>query len=409
MKSLISDLKSYFNDLKKQDLPFYFACGYIVFSYLRPQAIYPVIDILPWTQLCIVLGLTTSVINRQFRFGSANVLMLFFFFAVHLSIFFSLYPEISKAKSDVVLIWLVEVLFFVNCIKNSQQLKLVLILFFLVIFKMSFFGARTWVSRGFGFTKWGIAGPTGFFANSGEFSLLMAMVAVLSIGFLVGFNKHKSLYVLLPITAIMTVMGASSRGSQLAIVVGLFYLAVAYRKISVKYFLVFFILGFLGYNLLPDEQLERFRSMGSDNTSQSRLEYWEAGLDMMKEYPWLGIGYYSFPEHYYRNYKIVDPNSYLSQRKEVAHNSYIEIGSTMGVIGLMSYLSLLGAVYLSSKSIRKKAKRMDNKPWQTHLAIGLQASLLVYMVGSTFMSVAFYPFIYLLLMFAYLNRRLFEN
>ncbi|WP_158269261.1 O-antigen ligase, partial [Saccharospirillum sp. MSK14-1] len=150
---------------------------------------------------------------------------------------------------------------------------------------MSLFGARTWVGRGFGFTKWGIAGPSGFFANSGEFSLLMAIVAVMSIGFLIGFNKQKSIYILLPITATMTVLGASSRGSQIAIIIGLIYLVILYRMVNFKYLITFAFVGYVGISLMPEEQVSRFRDMGSDNTSQSRLDYWEAGWDMMKDYP----------------------------------------------------------------------------------------------------------------------------
>ncbi len=328
----------------------------------------------------------------------------------YVSIFLSQYPEISLSKQDVIYIWFLEVLFFVNCVKNRTQFFIILVLFFLAMFKMSFFGARTWVSRGFGFTKWGIAGPSGFFANSGEFSLLMAMVAVLAIGFLIGTGKYKTWYALLPITATMTVMGASSRGGQLALIAGLLYLALRYKKISLKYIIVFSTVGYLAFNLMPEEQLERFRGIGVDNTSQSRLDYWAGGWDMMKDYPAFGVGYYGFPEHYSRNYKIVDPDSFLSNRMEVAHNSFIEVGSTMGFIGLACYLGLLGYVIHCSRYIQRRVNvKQCNKDWLKDFSIGMQSAVVVYVVGSSFMSVAFYPYIYLLLMFAALLKKCWNN
>lgn len=409
MRTFWFEFKAYVSQMRAQDLPFIMACGYIVFSYMRPQAIYPALDILPWTQICILIGLGSSIMRREFSIGSVHLLMLLFVTAVWLSIAYSLYPEISRSKSDVIVIWFVEILFFVNCVKSSEQLKLIVIMFFITMFKMSFFGARTWAGRGFGFTKWGIAGPAGFFANSGEFSLLMAIVAVMSIGFLVGMNRHRSFYLLLPITAIMTVMGASSRGGQIAIVAGLLFLVLAYKKVSFKYLLVIGVAGYLIYSLMPAEQLQRFQSIGKDNTSQSRLDYWVAGWDMMKEYPITGVGYYGFAEHYDRYYKVPDPNAFLTNRKEVAHNSFIEIASTTGIVGLTAYLTLLYYIHRSAVKVRKFVSNWKVPSWHFGFALGLQASLVVYVVGSAFMSVAFYPYLYLLLMLSFLNLKVIEK
>ena len=405
IKSFVSDVKGSYESFKNQSFAFYMACGYIIFSYLRPQVTFPIIDILPWTQLCIMAGFSVLIVRRQFEFSGVHFIVLMMVIVVILSTIFSLYPEISRKKLSVALIWFGEVLFFVNCIRNKHQLKLILILFFLIMFKMSYFGAKTWVSRGFGFTKWGIAGPDGYFSNSGEFSLLMAMVAMMAIGFLTGLGKLKSIYCLLPITAFMTVLGASSRGSQLAVIAGGVYLLISYRKLSLKYLTYFFLIGYIGFNLLPEQQMERFRTMGDDNTSQSRLEYWEGGIDMMKKYPLLGVGFYGFGEHYFNYYKDANAVGYLARRKEVAHNSFIEIGSSLGFSGLFIYLLMLGYVNNSVGRVLKVAKSEQVKGWIPDFAKGMRAALIVYIVGSSFMSVAFYPYIYLMMMFAFLQRR----
>ncbi len=67
MTSVLSDFKNYLKSMKGQDIPFYMGCAYIVFTYVRPQAIYPMLDILPWTQLSILIGLSFSKKGLQIR------------------------------------------------------------------------------------------------------------------------------------------------------------------------------------------------------------------------------------------------------------------------------------------------------------------------------------------------------
>lgn len=404
MANYFADLKAYIKELKAQDFAFLFACGYLMFSYLRPHAIYPELNIIPWTQLCIILGMAAAIKNRQVRLGEPFVLLMLYFLIIVLSSLSSSYPEVSWSKLDVAYIWLAEVIFFISCVKNLNQLKLALILFMIFMFKMSLFGARTWIGRGFGFTKWGISGPAGYFSNSGEFALLMAIVAVLSISMLIGFNKLKSWYILLPITAVMTVLAASSRGGQLALLVGLVSLALLYRKLSLKYLISFALIGYLIYSFIPEEQMERFRTMGDDSTSQTRLVYWQAGWEMMNEHPVLGVGHYAFPDYFndYYKHRLESTDSYFQKRKEVAHNSFIEVGSSLGYAGLIIYCLLLAHIYRNCSRVSKAALRIDERhKWILDLAKGIKASLFTYIVGSFFMSVEFYPYIYLLIMISY--------
>jgi len=256
---------------------------------------------------------------------------------------------------------------------------------------MSVFGARVWVTRGFGFASWGIQGPPGFFQNSGEFSLLMAIAVAMSIPYFVSLDIKRKYFWLLPVTATMTVMGASSRGGQLAILLGFLYLILAYKKFKIKNVLYVGAVCWLVVTYLPEEQKARFSSMGEDNTSTSRINYWKAGIEMAKDYPLLGVGYSAFPEYYQHNYKVLD-GSYLSHRREVAHNSLVQVGSSLGIPALMRYLILHMLIY-------RPFKRFNNKLDKDELYLErlLRASVLTYFVGAFFMSIAFYPYIYLLL------------
>ena len=43
------------------------------------------------------------------------------------------------------------------------------------------------------------------------------------------------------------------------------------------------ILILIGLNFLPEDQMERFRSMGEDRTSELRLMHWENAMDMYQQ------------------------------------------------------------------------------------------------------------------------------
>jgi O-antigen ligase len=401
---LKEDLKAFRQGLKGQDLIFYLGLTFIVLYYLRPQVIIPGLDIIPWLQITIIVGFLAMIRHSRLKFTRTHLLVFLFATLAWLSAMNSLYPYISSQGMSAPFIFALEVLFLSNCVRNVKQLQLLLIVFFLCIFKMSFFGARVWAGRGFGFTEWGIQGPPGFFQNSGEFSLLMAISAVMSIPLILYMKSKAKIYWLLPLTAIMTVMGASSRGGQLALLVGVIYLLLVYKKISVRYLLYTTVLLAVVWTFLPEAQKARFETAGSDQTSTARLNYWEAGIDMAQNHPLLGVGFRTFPEHYHRYYKESD-GSYLLNRKEVAHNSLIEVVATLGIPALILYVMFHLSVF-SGRSLFKKNKDSEaDLVFLESFRVSLNGAVLTYFAGAFFMSLAFYPFIYFLMAMAIIRVR----
>ncbi|WP_320821913.1 O-antigen ligase family protein [Reinekea sp.] len=394
LKTLRLDLTGLISAFRGQDPIFYLGCCYIVLNYLRPQLIYPYLNILPWTQIVILVGLSLMFLRGQLKFNTTQFMVFLFALLATLSALNSQYPYISGRSITTPMIFAVEVLFLSNCSKSSKQTMLLFSLLFVCLFKMSFFGARIWATRGFGFTSWGIQGPPGFFQNSGEYSLLMAITAVMSIPFILSLAIKRKYFWLLPITASMTVMGASSRGGQLALVVGALYLLIAYKKLKFKNILYVVALSWLIMVVMPEEQKVRFSTMGKDDTSASRFQYWKAGFEMARDFPLLGVGLNAFPEYYHNHYKVLD-GSYLASRKEVSHNSLVQVASTLGFPSLFLYLILHIRIFFTG-ILRRRDPFMFDKV-TIHYIRALRAAILTYLIGSMFMSVAFYPYIYLLL------------
>jgi O-antigen ligase len=193
--------------------------------------------------------------------------------------------------------------------------------------------------------------------------------------------------VLLWVAPILTILGSSSRGAQIAL--ALQSLLIFRRSIfRFKNLIVIAILSISAYQLLPNEQKERFDVIGEDKSSEQRMLYWKNGLTMIKEHPFFGVGYYNFIPYYNDQY----PDDVLYNSAELAHNIFIQVGADAGIVGLIFF------VFIIIKSLRlafniTKDTAIDNLG--RHIAAGLAYGIIGFVIAGQFVSVAYYPFIWI--------------
>ncbi len=88
---------------------------------------------------------------------------------------------------------------------------------------------------------------------------------------------------------------------------------------------------------------------------QERLAHYQAGLNMVEEHPWLGVGAGNFDANY-REYTEVwrfrIPRSH-------AHNAYIQVAAQSGLIGLGAYLALIVTVTIRLRSRWRAVRGSD--------------------------------------------------
>ena len=99
----------------------------------------------------------------------------------------------------------------------------------------------------------------------------------------------------------------------------------------------------------------------------------------------------------------------MSYRGLVTHNSYTQVAAEAGMLALVSYLMFIISPLRKLGQIAREtlAARRDSSFY--YLAIGLQASLIAYMVSSFFLSVAFNWYVFYLVGYAVCLRRLYES
>jgi len=139
---------------------------------------------------------------------------------------------------------------------------------------------------------------------------------------------------------------------------------VKYRIMAIasSVILLFLVIGFFSLNkdsglIKSNNFLYKVRSeiSFSKATFQTRLISWRGGIKDLKNHPLLGVGHGNYA---YIFDKYFDPTFYDYTRGETyfdrAHNNIIDIVSTTGILGLLTYLSIFVAIaYYLIRGYRK--------------------------------------------------------
>jgi O-antigen ligase len=378
---------------KSESFAFWMICAYLFFEYVRPQSIYPAIDFLPWTQLAVIGALLGCFTDKTIKWvsSSINILLILFLVIILLSSVYAYFPSVSYANLENYYLWVIIYFLIINIVNTRKRFFIFLCVFLVASFKISLSLAIVWAQRGFSFTSWGLSGPPGFFQNSGELAIQMLVFWPIAWAFAHLLKPYVSktwyrLLMLMPITAIMVILGASTRGGQLALAVQLVvmnYRSVFKPKVLISCGMAFVLL----WVFLPDEQKERFQTMGEDDSSQQRILYWENGIEMIKEHPVFGVGYFNFPHYFERYY----PQDLLVGGAQLPHNIFIQVGTDTGLLGLSVFFGIILLAYQ-----RCRGFKADGCVEQQKL-IGRCAnlSLLGFLVSGQFVTVTYYPFLWI--------------
>jgi len=389
---------------KSESFAFWMICAYLFFEYVRPQSIYPAIDFLPWAQLTVIGAFLGCFADRTVRWVSspANILLIIFLIIILSSSVLAYFPSLSYTQLDKYYTWVIVYFLIINIVNTRKRFFIFLCFFLVASFKLSLSLSIIWAQRGFSFTNWGLSGPPGFFQNSGELAIQMLVFWPIAWAFTYSLKSYVSkqwywLLMLMPITAIIVILGSSSRGAQLALVIQI--VVMNYRTIfKPKIFTSVAISLLLISVFLPDEQKQRFQFMGEDETSRQRILYFENGLEMMKEHPVLGVGYFNFIPYFERYY----PEDVMFGEAELPHNIFIQVGTDSGYTGLIVFLLIILLAFKIGLRFKSMPDCDENK---NLISACSNLSLLGFVISGQFVTVAYYPYlwVHLALVVAFYN------
>lgn len=384
-----------------QEIAFWAMCLYLVVEYVRPQQLFPALFGMPLGQITLGLALVAKLSSgRGFDFRSPATWLFLTLTAIIVASSIAGYdPDASFFEiKEVWLGWVVIYLLIVSVVNTEQRFVFFIVLWMLCHYYMSQGGARQFAGRGFRFATWGITGQPGWFGNSGEFGIAMCMFAAVSWHFFAASRNYLTLwrkvFVLgMPITAVLGVIGSSSRGAVLGLG-GIGFWAVLRSKHRTRTILSVIAVSVVVWMVVPPEQKSRFDAAGEDRTSTLRIIYWKAGLDMGRNHPLLGIGYGNWIKYYGRFYSQMSDGVV-----QVPHNIFIQAIAELGYSGLVVFVALIAASLVISRHTREIARSGPAPPsdFLIQMTYGLDGALISYVVAGFFVTVLYYPFFWVTL------------
>ncbi|MDQ2746998.1 MAG: hypothetical protein M3T96_07050 [Acidobacteriota bacterium] len=89
------------------------------------------------------------------------------------------------------------------------------------------------------------------------------------------------------------------------------------------------------------------------------------------------------------------------------HNSYTQVSSELGLLGLAAYVIFIISAFRKLGAIEQTQYAAGERDWFYFMSIGLQGSLVAYMVSSFFGSIAYLWYVYYLVAYAVAFRRIY--
>lgn len=378
--------------LVSQPLSFWFINLYLLFEYVRPQSIYTFLEGPPWAMMTVLLAMGALVMEGKFFSMKTPVdaAMAVFTGIIVISSTQAYYPALSYSRLSEWIAWVLIYLLIANIVTTEKRFFVFMFAFLLYSFKMSQHSTRSWASVGFAFRDWGTTGAPGWFENSGEFGIQMTIFIPLVCYFVAALRNQwslpvKLLFYVMIVTAITGTIGSSSRGAMIgAACVGFFILMKTQHKL--KGIGILSVCALFAFFLVPPETIERFQGLGTDDTSMSRRYYWTAGIAAMKEHPLFGVGYYNWTPVL----RMEHPGIGLP------HNIFVQAGAELGYPGLLGLIGLLAAHFVVNARTRKLAKTLGPRgSFLVAMGHGLDAALVGYIVSGSFVTVLYYPYLWI--------------
>jgi uncharacterized membrane protein YwzB len=244
---------------------------------------------------------------------------------------------------------------------------------------------------------------SGIFGNTNDMALHVVTVFPITIALLFGSKgiARKLFYGTCTALLLGGLVLSYSRGAFLSLIVVTIFVGM---KIGPRHRLgvvmAVLLLGAAALLLAPDKYGGRLLSIFDSSLDPGgsadarRGELWRS-LYVAIRHPLLGIGM--------GNYQAE-----MSYRGLVTHNSYTQVAAEMGAAAVACYTMFIVAPFRKLGQIGRETFETRSNSNYYYLAVGLQASLLGYMVSSFFLSVAYVWYVYYLVAFAVCLRRLYE-
>jgi O-antigen ligase len=291
----------------------------------------------------------------------------------------------------------------VNVVRTERRLKGMLLLALAVSLLLSVNALNDYRNGRFAFEGYRITGSIGgMFGNPNDMALHLVTILPIPVTFVLSTRNYltKVLYSFCAVLMVVAIVVTYSRGGFISLVCVAGVLAWKFgRRNRLAVLLLTIVSIALFISLVPGNYVTRIASifdssLDPNGSSSARSELFKRSVLVAIANPLFGIGM--------GNFHIV------SIREAVTHNSYTQVAAEMGIIASVIYTMFIVAPLRRLRQIVQESSSKGRASRFYYLAIGLQVSLIGYLVGSFFASVAYLFYVYYLVGYAVCLRRIYE-
>jgi len=369
--------------------PWYGVLAWSWLSYMNPHRLaWGFAYDMPFAQIVAIVLLISLLISPEKKNLPANPLIVWWvIFLVWLTISAvnGFYPDLAFNYLEKVL--KIQLMTFVT-IMLMRDLQRVNQLIWVIVFSIGFYSVKGGIFTFLTGGAFHVFGPDGSDIQDNN-ALAVGVLMILPL--MVYLNKFppkpwvKKIMPYCIFFSMASVIGSQSRGAVLAILaVGAFYWWKSRSKVLTA--TVFILLTMLAFLFMPQEWHDRVSSIADfqqDSSSMSRIRAWEYCIAVAND-RLTGGGFQSWSLENYNRYGI------WTEQGFVAHSIYFAVLNDGGWPGLIMFLTILLLIW---RQLRRVIVLTENDPERADinfLARMLKISMVAFMAGGTFLSLAYF-------------------
>jgi len=236
-----------------------------------------------------------------------------------------------------------------------------------------------------------------FLGDGNDYSLSVAIVIPMCLYLIM---RAKTLWIRLfwgvaLAALILGVVGTQSRGATIALAcVFLFLWWKGRQKITGLALIALLVSGIVSY--APDIYFERIDSIANyeeEGSAMGRITAWKTAVRMAEKHPLLGVGSGHFAVKLGTEFR--PPEFGVGNLPWLtAHSMYFLLLGELGIPGITFLFAMLIGNYLINNKLMCNARKRSSD--LANLFLMLNASLIAFAIGGAFLSVAYYPHLYVL-------------
>ena len=394
---------------------FYLVLASLLFEFGRPQSLIPGLKLIPFATGLDVLLLLNVVMSGKLNFSRLQTKLwipLFVVMAIHVPIARNNFWALMTFKDMLLIFGLyLGIVTYVNSLEKMMTLMKVWmgILCFLAVMGVSKGG------KGIG----------GWLGDENDFCMVMNMAV--PFGYFLLFSAtgvgQKMKYLGFLGSFILAAMASLSRGGFFGLAsVGVYCWYRSPKKLNALIVVAVAVVFMLV--LAPATYWDEIASSTDDETMKygtgaARLYTWGIGTEMFLYNPIIGIGQKNFPW----TFEVYEAGRTFHERSMAgreAHNAWVTLIAELGLVGIIIVGGMLAQCYKDLKWIRTRFSPADSRQKRgqivragedvrMYLARAMEGSLIGFIVSGVFISILWYPALWIMVAFVVALRNISET